>query len=283
MRTVPSALPAALFALTISAFQPLPLHAQSGAFRNDAALAVDVTATPFLRRAAAIEGATRVTREEQLVRSACPGIVIPIKVAYPQGIDAGGPVDEAVRSYADIIIESTQEVAREFEYEPEDCEAFTGSSYALNAAAFRVSAGVFSVLLIMGEHLEGNRQILSYFTLNLTADGTELTAEDLFADPAKSLPLLWERIYRSTCTGDHETGPSYYGSLPCSGDSVPGLPDNFASESMLEMIGNVSLTSLGLTINLNPTEAWSEDSGPFRLDIPKDDLVAMGADPELWD
>ncbi|MDR1079565.1 MAG: DUF4163 domain-containing protein [Deltaproteobacteria bacterium] len=282
MRTVPAALPAALLALTISAILPQAIHAQDAASKNGTAQAADPTATPFLQNAAAPEGVISVTAEERLATSVCPGVAIPIKVAYPQGFDAGGPVDKAVKAKTDSMMARAKTDAEEYAEKPEECDPLSNASYGLNSTAYRISSKAHSVLFIWDQYMGGAHPVYGYVSMNLAADGTELTAANLFTDPAKSLPLLWERIYRSTCSGDHETAPSYYGSPACSKDAVPALPEPLAPGSTLDVMGHATLTSLGLTINLDPYDAWSWAEGPVRLDIPKADLVTMGADPALW-
>jgi hypothetical protein len=42
------------------------------------------------------------------------------------------------------------------------------------------------------------------------------------------------------------------------------------------------LTSLGLSFHLGVGEAFSRAEGPKQLDVPKQELLRMGADPGIW-
>jgi hypothetical protein len=245
-------------------------------------MAADESATDSLRRAAAPGGVTMETVEERLESPGCPGVAIPMKVTYPRGIDDGGPADGAVESRVAAMIEQSKADYAGLEAGPDGCEAFSGAGIDLYAAVYRLSSGAHSVLLYLDALAEGSRSVLGYVSINLSADGEELTAEDLFPDPAKSLPLLWEAIWQGTCTEELGTGPGYYGSPACPAGAAPALPDSLAPEATLDDMGHAVLTSLGLVISLGPDDGLPEDVESIRLDISKASLLEMGADPELW-
>ncbi|MDR1314425.1 MAG: hypothetical protein LBQ12_12230 [Deltaproteobacteria bacterium] len=236
----------------------------------------------FFAKAARPEGLSPVASQESVTAGNCPQSAFPVRASYPQGFDGGGPVDQAVKAKAGEFFSNAVKEAEDFLKGLETCVALEYLEYDLASGPFKPSSKAFSVLFLWNVNTGGAHPSFGYASMNLGPDGRELTAAGLFADPAKSLPLLWARIVKDTCTGGHETAPSYYGSPECPGAAAT-LPSQLAPDATLDGMGHAVLTSLGITFNLDPYDGWSWAEGPVNLDIPKDDLVAMGASPELWE
>jgi hypothetical protein len=122
---------------------------------------------------------------------------------------------------------------------------------------------------------------------------------DIFADPQKSLPGLWDLVAKGWCAQGHGSLPSYYGpeetNIAC-GSETPPLPEKFQADPTtlsaldevtltptLSALGEVTLTPEGLTIEINAYEAWSYAAGIGRLDITKNALINLGAKKEIWE
>ncbi|MDR1314431.1 MAG: hypothetical protein LBQ12_12260 [Deltaproteobacteria bacterium] len=245
---------------------------------------LEVEAQSFLGRADRSGAPLAVKAEALSYSKSCPKAFFRTTVVYPQGFDDGGPVDRAVKAKADQYYRegSGQESFMEDEYEMrQDCGNLEDTYYInVQSSPYRVSPYTFSVLFVNEGYAGGAHGGIATATMNLFADGREIAVSDLFMNQARSLPLFWERIARDSCVG-HDTVPYLYGGGQC-GTSLP-LPDPLKpGGETLDSLGGAVLTPLGLTINLDPYMAWSFGEGPFTLDIPKNDLIAMGASPGLW-
>jgi hypothetical protein len=253
-------------------------------------------------------GATPKTDREMVNEKGCSPFNY--TVTYPLGMDGGGPVDKAVSALAARFMAKAKAEGEEavLRFGPcdkgdEDGDEAQGedSGYAGSAqgeeddfsegslftryvsSPYRVSGKAYSVLFYWSKYLGGAHMTMGYASTNLMADGTEITLGKLFPDPAKSLPLLWEAVYRGYCDSN-SFPPNYYGGsdLSCGAD-VPPLPDPLKSpEATLDAAGHMLLTSLGLSVHLGPYEAYSFAEGPQFRDIPKEELLRMGADPNIW-
>jgi hypothetical protein len=281
MRIAPSAAAlAATVALSatvaLAATDSLPDHAKWATYDQSA----------FLTHGARPAGATPASAEERMSSLSCPATALTITMTYPQGFDSGGPVDRAMAAFAGRRMAEFKAEVEEVLSEPNVCSGeipVEDYFHTIGSAPYGVSGKAFSALFTMYRYSGGNHPSYYYTPLNLLPDGTELTVGRLFPDPARSLPLLWERVYRDSCSREvAPTAPLYYGGAPC-GPAVPPTPPQMGSgASSLDVLGHATLTSMGLTISLDPYEAWYWAAGPLFIDVPKDNLLQMGADPGLW-
>jgi hypothetical protein len=283
MRAVLVFLAALAASLSISVSVP-PLAAEDGSPPADPA---SMDAKSFLDSAARAEGATVTADRDELASPACPGTPYRLAAFYPQGLDGGGPLDQAVKAAADGLMADARQGSEDLARDPGDCGAFAHAGYSVGSRAFVLPGKVTSVLFNYDQSSGGAHPSYGYKSVNLVPAGpggeaaAELLASGLFPDPARSLPLLWARIFRDTCAMGNDTAPGFYGAPACSGPAPP-LPDQLTPSSTLDGMGHAVLTSLGLTVSLDPYECWSWATGPVRLDISKDDLVGMGASPDFW-
>lgn len=126
-----------------------------------------------------------------------------------------------------------------------------GSSSRFVSLRFREYAYLF------GMHGNWSYSSRSFDLLN----DRELTLEDVFPDPAKSLPLLVKRIGQELL----KRKPYLTG--------APTLTEKEADVT----VSRLFLTPQGMQITYSPYEQGSFAEGEFILAIPRQDLIAMGA------
>jgi hypothetical protein len=278
-----AALATALAALLLVA--PGPALAQTQTTEQAAAPSPWSTDIPegFLSTSPRPEGAAPVLEERRALPPSCPGFPFVYSVSYPQRLDAGGPADLAVQTRARAMLDAAGRDAEDYVKEDYPCDAEMESETRWTSSPYKASGKALSVLYVMYSMAAGAAHPnMTYASQNLLADGTEITLGRLFPDAAKSLPLLWKTVFEGYCKLGQDTAPSIYGSGECK--AGPGdLPDPLKDPAgTLDAAGHMVLTSKGLTVNLDAYEAYFHAFGPQSLDIPKDALTAMGADPSLW-
>ncbi|MDR1081590.1 MAG: hypothetical protein LBQ79_11705 [Deltaproteobacteria bacterium] len=152
---------------------------------------------------------------------------------------------------------------------------------------FRPSPGVLGLLFTDRGYDGGARGWLGYtaYTFDL-ASGRPLAPFDLFPDRKKASAGLWSLVWTDSCLKDppRETLPRFYGGTACAGKTPPPPPEGFMEDAEeLEDLGSLVLTEKGAVLNIDPSSAWSWAEGPYRLEIPRTELVGWGADPALWE
>jgi hypothetical protein len=118
----------------------------------------------------------------------------------------------------------------------------------------------------------------------------ELTLDDVFIDPKKSISLLWPTIAERWCEHDHnsrKTFPRFYklpdGANNCAKVASVPLPDQLkAPPYTFEKLGFAYLTPRGLTLELTGPLSWGPDSAIFDLNLDRNLLLKIGAKPEVW-
>jgi hypothetical protein len=210
-------------------------------------------------------------------------LTVPFRVSYPQGLDGGGPVDGYLASHGYLLERSFGAYLEDQLSHAEDCGALSGAFMSFAGRPYRVSGKLTSVLFVEETEGIGGQGPLGYEAFNLTPGGVELTVSGLFLDPGRSLPVVLGRIYREVCAAEGVTSlPGIYGGLPCPAPGTPLPPPQLArADSTADSLGHALVTPSGLTVNLSPTELGR--SGPLFIDIPRAELEAMGANPEIWE
>ncbi|MDR1037603.1 MAG: DUF4163 domain-containing protein [Deltaproteobacteria bacterium] len=268
--TVAAAMAAAAF-LALNAGQPL------------LAQWTEETLSSYAQNAPRPQGAAPVREEHTLTPSKCPANTFTYSASYPQGIDGGGPVDQAVKARAAQILAEGKSAGDEFLASGYECEG-EGGSYSATSSPYRVSGTAYSVLFNWDSYTGGAHGNMGFVALNLASDGTEITMERLFRDPAAAVPKLWEAVFKGFCrehASESTAAPGFFGEQPCSG-TVPPVPEVLRPTGSLDAAGHMILTSMGLSVHLGPYEAYAYAMGPQFLDISKQDLLTMGADPSIW-
>ncbi|MDR1037582.1 MAG: hypothetical protein LBT40_13785 [Deltaproteobacteria bacterium] len=243
--------------------------------------------SPFVRTSELPPGVTASDAKDEFVTEACPNAKFEYSISYPRGMDGGGPVDRAIIAMGQEYVAAAQSRGETFLANVvDDCEpdmpAYTQLSYdTVTSRPVRVSSAAYAVMFVEENYFGGNHSAITLTAVNLLDDGSEITLGRLFPDPARSLPLLWEHVFRGFCR-DHDTAPIFYGSQPC-GSAVPPVPDPLKSPgSGLGSAGAAVLTGRGLSIHLSDYAAYSYAEGIQFLDIPSDALIGMGADRTFW-
>ncbi|MDR1036127.1 MAG: hypothetical protein LBT40_06040 [Deltaproteobacteria bacterium] len=262
---------------------PAPLRAQDG----DPEMAPRwsrVLPTPFTQNAERPERAVDSTVRERILSPKCPKASFDYLVSFPQDMDRGGPVDSSLRALSQTYAAKISEGKAALERDAAECDpdfpdyAYT-SVFHVTSSPYRVSASAFSVLFATGEYGGGGHGTYSYLSVNYLADGTLITLRRLFPDAAASLPRLWNSIYRGFCK-NNQSLPSFYGEGACGG-AIPPVPAPLKNpQAALDDAGHLLLTSLGLSVVLGGYDGYGFQ-GAF-LDMPKSELLAMGADPAIW-
>jgi hypothetical protein len=219
----------------------------------------------------------------------CPAKAFDFEAVYPQGLDAGGPVDRAVEAVASMLMADARDKGGGMARTGRLCGLPGPSRIMYTGFPYRSSpvyGPVTGILFVSESYDGGSGGSMWYYSMNLLPDGSELSPPELFPGNEKGLSVLWTRMHRGFCSAararGHKTGPALFGSPSCSVDAPPpkGWPPPGALT--LDALGHALVTSLGLTVPLDPSEAWGWPGGPSWLDIPKGELVAMGADPAIW-
>jgi hypothetical protein len=210
------------------------------------------------------------------------------KISFPRNT-GGDATDQKLASMAEEwLLETRARALADLGSAPAPCDAADGKGLftEIDYELFRPSPGVLGLLFTDRGYDGGTRGWLGYtaYTFDL-ATGRALAPFDLFPDREKAYAGLWALVWSDSCLKDppRETLPRFYGGTACSGKAVPPPPDGFLADAEdLEDLGSLVLTEKGAVLNIDPSSAWSWAEGPYRLEIPRSDLVRWGADPELW-
>ncbi|MDR1312379.1 MAG: hypothetical protein LBQ12_01490 [Deltaproteobacteria bacterium] len=217
--------------------------------------------SPFAKKAPKLQGAAAVKDEGWFRPDACPSTPFKYSIIYPRGFDNGGAVDRAVAARVAPIRAQAKGLGEGFTGFLGDCKGPDGY-FTLRSSPYRVSGSAYSVIMSYQYYSGGTHPNDGFAALNLFSDGTEITLDSLFPNKSRSLPLLRDRILKSILARGAE-----------------GLGPNTRS---LDDAGHMLLTTLGLSVHQGSGEAGSYAEGPMYLDIPKEDLLGMGANPDIW-
>jgi hypothetical protein len=209
-------------------------------------------------------------------------------ISFPR--ETGGrETDLKIASMAEEWLQETKARAMaDIAASPNPCGPEEGKGMYTEIAyeLFRPSPGLMGVLFTDRGHDGGARGWLGYtaYTFDL-ATGRILAPFDLFPDRPVAYAGLWAFVWNESCAKDppRETLPRFYGGAACSGKAPPPPPDGFMEDAEeLEDLGSLVLTEKGAALNIDPSSAWSWAEGPYRLEIPRTELVKWGANPDLW-
>ncbi|MDR1314432.1 MAG: hypothetical protein LBQ12_12265 [Deltaproteobacteria bacterium] len=201
-------------------------------------------------------------------------------LVYPEDIDYGGPVDRAVKDRALLAFDRARDAALKAAGSPEACRALGDrADLTVFGGPYLITGKLASVVFITSGPGEGGLMPYGFLSMNLSRDGVELKASDLFADPSKSLPILWERAFSFFCSGGRSAAPRFYGGGACSGGAGPP-PPAFTAGATLEELGHGALRDSGLVFLLGPQDGWNGDED---FSESREELLEMGAVPWLWE
>jgi uncharacterized protein YecT (DUF1311 family) len=197
------------------------------------------------------------------------GLSLELSVSYPQGLSeaADAAVQRTAQAVFDETVASYEKAAAEYAAEASDnARTAPGWESTTGYTLFQPSTRCVSVLFSTYEFSGGAHpnHLLSARTYDLTT-GRELTLKDLF--PQK-LPV--DALARSIVASVLQQKKAR--------DAVIGDEKNNVDLSM----DRILLTPAGMRIVYAPYEMGSYAEGEYAVDIPKQDMLKLGADPALW-
>lgn len=218
----------------------------------------------------------------------CPGKAVQkTSISYPQGL-GNDRVDSELKSIVEGWLETAKSSAEDLvAYDGDPCardhEYFNEISFEIHKPSDSYAGILFTDLGYNG----GVHGYRLYQALNFNlSTGRFVELTDLFPDPQKSLVEFFNLVYTDVCSPEtkHKELPHFYGGVPCSTDGTAPLPPRefTAKVDSLETLGNMVLTTEGVTVNIGPHSAWSWADGPYVLRIPKEKVVKIGGDPVFW-
>ncbi|MDR1946276.1 MAG: DUF4163 domain-containing protein [Desulfovibrio sp.] len=200
-----------------------------------------------------------------------PGLSLEITVTYPQGL--GKAADAAVEQAAKVIFDET--VASYEKAAAEQVVASSGTSRELpgwesvtSYTLFHPSARYASILFSTRGYSGGAHPHYLYkaFTYDL-ATGKELTLVDVL--PVNIPAALAQRIVKDVLRQKKERNAAVGGT---------GDEKNYVDLTM----DRILLTPAGMRVVYAPYEMGSYAEGEYIVNIPKQELLKMGADASLW-
>jgi len=216
----------------------------------------------------------------------CPKNVLKLDFFYPQGF--GRPKIDAL--VAEAIKAEFEELRA-----PDDTSFCGRESCDLGScglwpvektfAVHTPSPGFVSILFTEESYTGGAHGNRNYNVLNFNLENDRpMALTDLFPKPEKSVPAYWGQVYAEWCRLRGVNFPPHWGAIgqECRPGENPKPPEEFREADDLEDLGRLIFTPQGATLLLEPYESGSYASGSQALDLPKDMLLKIGANPALW-
>ena len=236
---------------------------------------------------ASLPGVSLRTIKNQETAPDCSVNSLTVTLHYPQGLSAD--IDQLIEKRAkDKLAAEIAEIKDGGFCDKDMCGGLSCGAWSADEtfAAHSPSPGFLSILFTEFSYTGGAHPNTEYRVMNFKPVGqpTELRAmelKDLFPDPEKSVPLYWEYVYAKWCAKFPYKFPLHYAGGDCGTDS-PDYPNTYEGAKTLDDLGRLVFTPLGATMVLGPYESGSYASGTVMLDIRKEQLIAMGANPAIW-
>ncbi|MDR1166369.1 MAG: DUF4163 domain-containing protein [Deltaproteobacteria bacterium] len=274
MTHVKIALPFSVFALALAFFFPLgatPLSAQT------IHLLPDNYATIL-----------NVTKTFTAYSPTCPkDISFAMDVSYPLWL-GNADVDADIEKLAEDWMRQAQEYSADSLDDKDSCGNDRKYNASIAYELYQASKRFVGVMVTDSGLTGGAHGHLNFVSYNYDLQtGRRVSIADFFPKPAEGLTAFFQYVYLNACAPDsgHASIPNLYGDVECAGtDNIPPVPPEFLTETdNLEKLGNLTLTAEGALVTIDPYDAWSWAEGPYKLSIPKADLIKMGANPVFWE
>jgi hypothetical protein len=210
--------------------------------------------------------------EHQLVSPTCPTDLIYLVIKHPTNTGSP-PLDQRLANEMADRFERAKKWAQSL-----ICADFFGCDgeclpvgLEIRHHAHQSGPGYLSLFRV--ERLSGNRRQNSYlkgstrhyfFNYRL-ADGRDLTLEDIFSQPKKSIPIFWAKVEKSL---------KNLGNCPLSSFSV----DNRRVKPNVLSPNDLLLSRNGATVALSAKAPCR----PQAVDLAASEMIAIGANPALW-
>lgn len=216
----------------------------------------------------------------------CPRNVLTLDFFYPQGFGRPG-IDEALAGSITTEFEERRDSGGDqFFCDRELCGSASCGLWPVEKtfAVYVPSARFVSVLFTEDSYTGGAHGNLDFQVFNFDLENDRpMTLNDLFPGPEESVPAYWGRVYAEWCRLRGVNFPLHFKSEEkCRPEAALQTPDEFQEIGDLEDLGRLIFTPLGATILLGPYESGSYASGSQALDLPKETLLEIGANPALW-
>lgn len=235
----------------------------------------------YALRAPRPQGVVPVKEEGFVTPPKCRSKPFKYSVTYPRGIDGGGSVDRASAAIGRRLLAQAKEEGRGYMGSgyTEYCD--TDGYFIAASSPLRISDSAYSVLFSYDYYTGGNHAYTQYVAMNLMYDGSGIVLGNLFPSTARSLPLVRDAVYRRLCVAG--AGSRNSNDRPSCLLSSSGLLQKLGESSgSLASDGHMTLSSLGLSLHFDTGDLSSLAAGPQFMDISKDELIRMGADPAVW-
>ena len=251
------------------------LQTAPGAFDDEGNRLPDKAAFPNLQTKA---------RQSKETSPDCRTNIISIVFHYPQGTGLAD-LDKKLETMAAEDVNRLIKSTKDGFCAKDDCSSLSCGKWEAERryAVYSPSAGYLSILFSDFLSFGGAHPNREYRVLNYGKDGTPLTLQDVFADPDKSAPLYWEYVYSRWCAENGYKFPLHYSMMqPCEKEDDPENPSSYKGTKTIEDLGRLVFTPNGASLLLGPYESGSNATGTVVLDLPKDELIKMGASKAIW-
>lgn len=236
--------------------------------------------------ASVLSGLTTKTIAHTEVSPDCDANWLKVTIYYPQGT-GNDKVDQALEQEIKTVFnEQVSETKTRF-CDKEFCGATSCVEWPLDKsfAAYAPSPGFLSVLFNETSFTGGahGSSIFEVMNFNLKT-GERITLKDLFPDTDDAVDIYWDYVYAKWCAENGYKFPLHFS--PVEGDCMaddPGNPRNYDGVKAIDDLGRLVFSPKGVTLVLGPYESGSYATGDKYLDIPKEDMIRMGASPVFWE
>ncbi|MDR2301710.1 MAG: hypothetical protein LBF38_06695 [Deltaproteobacteria bacterium] len=263
----------AIFFLALFVFGPA---AQAQDANNDPYIDIRPTISPFIR------GLRYTTLLNNFVNPNCPNLTLHVGFTYP--LNTGSPaVDAFLVKFAQNTFTALSQ--KDFCLDGNDQES--GVTEHVFKFTAEIAGNDYLSIFFNGYHFyAGAAHPLgdaASFIFNVKTH-RRLELSDIFENPKQSIPLLWPLLVKGWCRLEFKEIPTHYkisnGDYGC-GRNIPPIPSDFLDNQVsFDVLGEVFLNHEGMGISL--TEPFTHADGRQQITIGREDLLQIGAKPEIW-
>lgn len=213
----------------------------------------------------------------------CQSNFLSLSFQYPQGLGAAvdAQIESAVKRNLDDEI---AEIKNGGFCDQKICGAASCGEWSSDKtfAVHSSAPGYYSVLFTSFSYTGGAHPNTEYQAMNFRPDGQPLTLTDLFPKPEQSVPLYWAYVYDKWCSEHSYRFPLHFDGMQDCDPTSAATPTSPPTVESLDDLGRLVFSSFGATLVLGPYESGTYVTGTVMLDIPKEELIKIGASKEIW-